>query len=419
MTVRGTHRWYGVAAVAFFAAAIGVLSSRPGLLLAGAVGVGFTAYARLTSAPAVDLSVERSVSDADPDPGQEVVVTLRLENEGDHLPDLRVVDGVPPGLTMADGSPRYGTALRGGKAAEFSYAVEAGRGRHVFEPITVLARDASGAEERELEIGVETVVTCIPRLPPDAHTIPLRPQTAQYTGPVPTSSGGAGVEFYATREYRPGDAMTRVDWSRLARTGELSTVEYREERMATVVLVIDARRIAYRSDPEGTPAIEHAQLAARAMVTSLLGDGHQVGIAALGREPCWLGPTTGEDHRAAMRRLLAVHPALAPTPPADQVVVSRRVRELRRKLPANAQVFLNSPLLDDYIATIAGRLDAYGHATTVLSPDVTGEASPGQRLAGTERGLRIRGLLEHQIPVIDWNPAVRLDRALEAQEARR
>lgn len=419
MTTRSTNRWYGVAAVAFFSAAVGILTSRPGVLLVGVVGIGFAAYARVASAPTVSVDITRSVSDAEPDPGQEIDVTVRIENKGPAIPDLRIIDGVPEGLTVIDGSPRYGTALRRAMAGEYTYTVEAVRGHHDFDPITVLARDPSGAEERDREITVETSVTCIPRLPPVARSIPLRPQTAEYTGPVPTASGGAGIEFFATREYRPGDAMTRVDWNRLARTGELSTVEFREERMATVVLVIDARQIAYRSDDEGTPAIEHALHAARSMVTALLGDGHQVGAAALGRKPCWLAPSTGEDHRAAIRRLLAVHPALQPTPPADQIVVSRRVRELRRNLPANAQVFLLTPLIDDYIATIAGRLDAYGHAATVLSPAVTGDGTPGQRLARTERRLRIEGLLENQIPVIDWQPEHPLERALEGREGGR
>jgi len=412
MTVRQTHRWYGVAAAAFFAAAAGVLASRPAILLVGVVGVGYAAYARLTTAPEVSVTLERTVSDPEPAPGAAVEVRVSITNTGEPLFDLRVVDGVPPALDVIEGSPRLGTALRPGKTAAFSYTVEAKRGRHEFGPATLLARDASGAEERELEQGVETTLTCLPSLPPAGPTIPLRPQTAQYTGPVPTTSGGAGVEFYATRKYRPGDAMTRVDWNRLARTGELSTVEFREERMATVVLVIDARQSAYASDAEGTPALEHAVDAARTMTTSLLDDGHQVGIAAFGAEPCWLAPTTGEDQRAAIRRLLAVHPGLKPTPPAAQIVVSRRVRELRRQLPANAQVIVLTPLLDDYIATIAGRLDAYGHAATVLSPDVTGSSSPGQRLVGTERGLRIERLRGNQIPVIDWTPADPLEQAL-------
>jgi uncharacterized protein (DUF58 family) len=418
MTLRQTHRWYGVAAVAFFAAAVGTLSSRPSLLLVGVVGVGYAAYARLTAAPEVSLTIDRTLSDPEPGPGADIEVSVSLTNTGVSLLDLRFIDGVPPGLEVVEGSPRLGTALRPGKTASFSYTVEATRGQHEFGPATILARDASGAEERELEQSVETTLTCIPSLPPPGQSVPLRPQTAQYTGPVPTTSGGAGVEFYATREYRPGDAMTRVDWSRLARTGELSTVEFREERMATVVLVIDARQSAYSSDPEGTPALEHAITAARSLTTSLLDDGHQVGVAAFGAEPCWLAPTTGEEQRAAIRRLLAIHPGLKPTPPSSQIVVSRRVRELRRQLPANAQVILLTPLIDDYIATIAGRLDAYGHAATVLSPDVTGTATSGQRLAGTERDLRMERLRGHQIPVIDWTPTDPLDHAFGIVRAR-
>ena len=230
--IRETHRWYGVAAIAFFAAGAGVIASRPALLLASVVGVAYVAYARTAGAPTVALKVERRLSDPEPDPGEPVEVTIRATNEGPLLADLRLVDGVPDGLAVSDGSPRHATALRRGRVVEFGYTVEAARGEHAFGPVTVIARDASGAleHETEVEVEVETTLTCVPPLPPSTISVPLRAQTAQYTGPVATRGGGSGVEFYTTRDYRAGDAMTRVDWNRLARTGELSTVQFREER---------------------------------------------------------------------------------------------------------------------------------------------------------------------------------------------
>ena len=198
--------------------------------------------------------------------------------------------------------------------------------------------------------------------------------------------------------------MTHVDWNRLARTGDLSTVEFRQERMATIVLVIDARQVAYRGDQAGRPAVEHAIDAARSIAAGLLDEGHQVGITAFGPASCWLQPGTGTDQRAAIEQVLGNHPALPPTPPVEQIVVTKRFRDLRRRFPATAQAILLTPLLDDFIVTIAGRLDAYDHASTVVSPDVTATGTPGERLARTERGLRIDRLRGNRIPVIDWSP---------------
>jgi hypothetical protein len=41
---------------------------------------------------------------------------------------------------------------------------------------------------------------------------------------------------------------------------------------------------------------------------------------------------------------------------------------------------------------------------TVVSPDVTSDATPGARLARVERDNRIHSLREAEIPVVDWTP---------------
>ncbi|MDY6817668.1 MAG: DUF58 domain-containing protein [Halobacteriales archaeon] len=413
MTVdRQTTRWYGISAIAFLSAAVGIIASKPGLLLAGSIGVGYVAYANSGAPPAVELSVERSLSDPEPDPGEQIKVTLRIENEGGFLPDLRVLDGVPVRLAVSAGSPRIGTSLRTDKVAEFSYYVTAERGEHTFDPVTIIARDISGANERELTIesASDTTIRCAPSYIDSSVTVPLRGQTTRYAGQVATNDGGAGIEFFATREYRPGDAMNRIDWNRLARTGELSTLEYRRERSATIVLLIDARESAYVGGRHH--AVERSVAAAGQIFVDLLGDGHQVGLATLGEEPCWLGPSTGEAHSAEAMRMLAFDPSISPMPPTETILVTRRVRRLRSRLPEDTQLFLFTPLADDYITTIAARFEAYGHAVTVVSPDIMKTETPGQRLARTERRTRITQLRAGGLRVIDWERDVPLTSVL-------
>lgn len=413
MTVdRETSRWYGVSAIAFLSAAVGIIASQPGLLLAGTIGVGYVAYANSGDPPTVELSIERSLSDPEPDPGDRVQVTVRIENDGGFLPDLRVLDGVPVRLAVTAGSPRIGTSLRSDKVAEFSYYVTAERGEHEFDPVTVIARDFSGANERELSIipDDDTTLRCMPSYIESSVTVPLRGQTTRYAGQVATNDGGAGIEFFATREYRPGDAMNRIDWNRLARTGELSTLEYRRERSATIVMLIDAREGAYMGGRDH--AVERSVAAAGQIFVDLLGDGHQVGLATIGEEPCWLGPGTGEAHQAEANQLLAFHPSISPMPPVETILVTRRIRQLRSRLPEDTQLFLFTPLVDDYITTIAARFEAYGHAVTIVSPDVTDSETPGQRLARTERSTRITQLRAGGLRVIDWDRDVPLTSVL-------
>lgn len=417
MTPFDTNRWVGVDGAALLVGAAGVLARRPALLLASVVGLAALAAARIDEAPAPTLDVERTLSDDAPDPGDEVTVTVRVRNVGDRaLPDLRLVDGVPPALSAEDPA-RLGTALRPGAGATVSYRITAVRGEHNWEPLVAISRGATGSRERTAEIDADTTMQCSPELSATAD-LPLRGLTTQFSGRVGTDVPGAGLEFYATREYRRGDPVSRIDWNRYARTGSLSTVQFRQERAASVVLLVDAREAAYVAPEQGVPnAVERGVDAATGAFTALLESGDQVGIAALAPTECWLPPGAGAAHRARARDLFATHPALAPTPGDGRYYASVELRRLRNRLPADAQVLVFSPLVDDYAAKVARRIDAYGHLVTVVSPDPTVESTPGRRLARIERENRISRLRRAGVRVIDWAEGA-IDPEIERASAR-
>ncbi|SDX59024.1 Uncharacterized conserved protein, DUF58 family, contains vWF domain [Halobellus clavatus] len=400
-----TNRWVGIDGAALVAGAAGVLFQRPALLLVAALGVVYTAYAWFGDAPEPQLAVERRVGNADPDPEAEVDVTVEVRNVGSRtLTDLRLVDGVPPALAVTDGSPRHGTALRPGAGTTFSYTVEAVRGAHEWEPLTAITRSPSGSREQsvDVEAAEPTSLSCTPTLEA-IETLPLRGLTTPYAGRVSTDVTGSGLEFSSTREYRRGDPLSRIDWNRYARTGELSTVEFRQERAAAVVLLVDARETAYVApDREHRNAVERSVDAAAQAFASLLDAGDRVGIAALSPRECWLAPGAGRDHRNRGRELLASHPALAPTPPEQSYLSSSAIRRLRRRLPADAQVLFFSPLIDERAVEVARGLDARGHPVTVVSPDATATDTVGRRLARLERRNRLTRLRRAGLRVVDW-----------------
>ena len=106
-----TGRWRGVSALALVAGAVGVLTARAGLVLCGVVGIAVAAVSRSARPPPATLRLERTVSESRPAADEPVTVTVAVENTGDAiLTDLRVVDGVPPGLAVSEGSPRFATA---------------------------------------------------------------------------------------------------------------------------------------------------------------------------------------------------------------------------------------------------------------------------------------------------------------------
>jgi len=409
--VGSTGRLRAVVPVAVALVGVGFALQRATVVLGGAVALGFAAYARAGSAPAPSLSIERSIDGGRATPGDVVEVTTTVHNEGDRtVPDLRVVDGVPGGLSVAEGSPRYGTALRPGDSATVTYSVTARRGVHEFDPAFVVLRDYAGATARRVLVdareGADASLTCVPELSAMPIPVALYPQTGEYLGRLP-AGGGEGVEFHSTREYRPGDSTTRIDWKRLARSAddELTTVRYREERAATVVLVIDAGPDAYLArDADDPGAVEHAVEAAGRLFGSLLDTGDRVGFAALGPRPTWIDPDGGLDHRTRIERVLATDDAFPPTPPAEDSQQPGWAREFHRRFPAESQVVLLSPLTSGRRRFLIRRLRGLGHPVTVVSPDPTRDGTVGRRLARVERRLLIEALRETGVRVVDWDP---------------
>lgn len=416
-----TGHWRGVSAVALLGIGVGVLVKQPAVLLAAVVGIGFAAYAHSSTPTPGSVSLGRRISTTQADPGDEVEVSVTVRNDSDRfLPDIRLVDGVPDALSVADGSPRLGTALRPGESATITYSLTARRGVHSFGPTLLLTRDLTTALEQEQYGHVETTLTCVPPLRPLASPVPLREQATRYVGQVETPNGGTGLEFHATREYRQGDPMSRIDWNRRARTGQLTTVEFREERAATVVIVIDARAAAYVSpEPHATHAVEWCVDTAGRAFTTLSASGNRVGITALSSEPCWLAPGSGKDHRTAAQKLLATHPALAPDPDDGSTTTARFQKRFRERLSAGTQILFLTPLCDEFSSHFARRLDEYGHPVTVISPDPTADRTAGQRLSRVARSLRVSTLRSQNIPVVDCQWDEQVDTALARHGRRR
>ena len=436
VAVRRTNRWRGVVSVALLALAIGLLAKRPLLLMLSAAAVAFAAYPQLTGPPNPVVQIEREVDPDSPRAGDLVDVKTTIRNVGDAtLFDLRLVDGVPPMLSVEGGSPRRGTALRPGSAATIEYSIRARHGTHRFRPTMVIARDASGATETETTATEETVIECGSRVP----EVPLRATSRHRSGQLVTDDGGSGLEFHRVKEYERGDSTSRIDWRRYARTGELISIDFRKEQLADIVLCVDAREAAYRASSEDNPhAVAYATDAADRIAGTLFQADHRVGLAAVGRTLCWLPPGTGRDHRERLSRLLAVDPALSLTPPRatgsmsitgrrfadfsaadtdggdtfETMDLDRQLSTIRTHINDRTQVFFLTPLCDDEAVRIAQWFESSGCAVTVVSPDVTADETAGGRLVRTERLNRLKSLHRAGIPAVDWDTDERLGTAL-------
>lgn len=405
-----TGHWRGVGILALVTIGSGLLLEMSGLLLGAVVGVAYIAWAHAGQAPAIELQIERELAPAEPSPGEEVDVTVRITNVGRSLPDLRLIDGVPDHLHVVEGSPRQSVTLRSASSTTLRYTVEAVQGTHRWNPLVAISRSLNGSYERRSLIESETTLTTPSAIRPITEHIPLRMKGSSHVGQLGSQQAGEGIEFQSVRDYRPGDRRTRIDWRRYAQFNELSTIEFREERATTVLLLVDAREPAYRTpDPTEPHAVEQSVEAAYRVGLTLLREGHRVGIASIAPDPLWLPPRVDRIQAERIRRALATDPSVDHHPPDKPVRMYAWGNWFRSQAPADAQIVLFSPLSDVRSDACIVRLEAHGFPVSVISPDPVGQISIGSQVIGMERLVRIAQLRRQGIPVVDWTSDSPLD----------
>ncbi|WP_135820370.1 DUF58 domain-containing protein [Halostella litorea] len=422
------RRFGGAVAGSAALASAGVASGQQPLLAAAVVPLAFVLVGALSGTPAAagSVRVDRSIRPASPMPGETVTVTLTVTNATDRaLPDVRIVDGVPDAVTVFAGSPRAAVALRAGESATVSYSLVARRGEYAFDPPRVRLRNASATryDTAAVEAGGDARLSC----EVGVDEVPLHEQTTGFTGQLPTDTGGSGVEFYGTREYRTGDPPSRIDWRQLAKSGSLTTVDYRRQQAARTVVLVDARDACDVAPAEGYPTgVDLGVYAAARLVGTLANADHQVGVAAVedapaGETVAWVEPSSGPELRARAERLFS---EVLASPAGDRGVAdgsgagNDAVADLRRRLSGSTQLIVVSPFLDAYPPEAVRTLAAHGHELTVVSPDVAGDGSTGKRIVALERRTRLAGVRDAGVPVVDWHPDEPLTLALaDALEA--
>lgn len=411
--VTTTNQWRGLTGLSLLTLGLGGLFQVPGLVLVAGLLLGVLGYTRITSLPELELSVEREFDTEHPAPGDTVTVSITVTNDGDSiLPDIRLIDNVPARLAVSDGSPRHATALRPGEAATYEYDVLAVYGDHEFDSMHVATRGASGHRERRETVETDQMtLVCEPGVLQE--DVPMHPATSGITGRVRSESGGSGQEFRAVREYRRGDPLRRVDWNRLARTGDLASLQFTEEQAATIVLVVDARSSAFKSPAPGSlSALDRSLAGASQLFTNLDSDGDQIGLASMSSELLWIAPSAGPEHRAQVRSTLQNDPTFELKDQGKPFESRRYVEQLRRRLPNDAQLIVLTPLVDEAAVDVIRRLRAYGYGTTVFSPDPTSTETVGSTVARLRREIRLTGLRQADVPLVDWDEGEPLETAV-------
>ncbi len=336
--------------------------------------------------------------------GGSVQVQVEVENQGKRKLDLVVRDGPYTGFAVVRGQPHTAAALRPSQSLVISYEVQPARGVHRLPGVTVEVRDPLGLAPWRLELPCPSEIWVLPRYEDLSRLeLPAR-RTLAMPGTVRAHRGGIGLEFHGVREYRPGEEIRRLAWKAMARRDEPVVVEFEEERVAEVAVVLDVRARAYRGFAK--ELFDHAVRAAAALAQFYLRQGHRVALLKYGAYLDWVFPGYGRRHGERILR------ELAKAELGESEIFGELDHLPTRLLPAGSLLLFVSPLIPGDEETL-GKLVARGYRVAVILPDLsslelrefqdTPEAEMARKILALERWTLLRRLRRGRVFVVVWD----------------
>lgn len=338
------------------------------------------------------LVVERSAGDVEVFENDPVRSTFAVSAESE-LALVEAVFVLPEDAKLIEGTNTVVTSVpaRGRREIGFSYRLPS---RRVVESGEMIVRvtGASGFASWEERFAADTRRTVYPAPQPTQRLVRPR-NTRVFAGAYPSPIKGEGIEFADVRPFAEGDRTSRINWSAVARTGELYVNDFVTERNTDVVLLIDVF-----ADPgaRGASLLDYEARAAATIAELYLKDKNRVGLVELGGYLRYLLPAPG---RKEWYRILST---LSRMKPASGYVTHEISHIPPRVLPPQALVVAITGLVDDRFAEAIGDLRARGfdvvtvHVSPVAVVERSWEQSGELARGDLEIAVRIWRLLEQE-----------------------
>jgi uncharacterized protein (DUF58 family) len=305
----------------------------------------------------MDLVITRTFDLDRPQKGEEVEVTLTIENRGGPFSFAHLEDVLPQGVVLASGMNHLPIAMARGATATVRYTLKVpGRGRFLFDRVSVTSTDPLFGSSRSTVHRLEGQLEVTPRVQ-EMRRITIQPvKVRMHAGNIRSKLLGPGTEFFALRDYRSGDSLRHVNWKASARRDRLLTNEYETERSGDVTIIVDARTI------EGGENLEATIEAAASLSSYFLRARDRVGMIIVGEVVDVIRSYHGKRQmQKIMDHLTETRPGLVRSALSIRLALGRYFRE-------DSMLLLITTLNDPGMVETAKELIAKGHHLVVISP---------------------------------------------------
>ena len=394
---------------------IGMMISNFQLMIVGLTFVSFLAINGWIEGHS-DLEINREVSAVNVYKGDDINVVLTITNKSyRRTQQLEVFDNVPHEMKMRKGINLMRMNLGPGQTATIRYTVRCPlRGHYTIGPTSIRYRNSFNLFVSETSIGDRSDITVFPQVRDVEEALIRSDVPKMYTGATTLKTPGQGMEFYALREYFPGDSFRSINWKAFARTGELMVNEKTRDAVTDVFIILDTRDVARIGTVLKNP-LEMGTVAAASIANYFIKRRDSVSLVTYGERMDFLPPETGDkQHYKVLSQLAAVESK-------GSMPLQAVTNALSPRISRGSPVFIISSLEGDDGTTLSAirNLSGKGHEVIVLSPssiDLERLVSRIPRMAyevlKLERQNRLTAISGYGAKVIDWTPSVELSQAL-------
>lgn len=390
--------WVPVGALLIF---IGLVAAKPLIVAVGLVIAVLGAVGQFWSRHLFDrVSVTRRLGERRAFAGEHVSLGIALENRkilplpwyelrmgiSEVLPvDEEAISGAAfPGLNFI---VRRG-ALGWYQRHEWQVSVSPGeRGFHQVGPYSLRSADLLGAFPRSLQDTTLDHLIVFPRvyplsdlgLPSERPFGDRRGRNRIFEDPL---------RIAGLREYRPGDAMRRIDWKATARTGDLQSRVYEPSATQQLYIMVNVDTMLHVWEGYLHDNLERTLSAAASIAVWAAGARYAVGLIANGAfpnadRPIRLPPSRSTD------QITRVLEALAVVQPLSMGDLASAIQREQGRLPAGSTLVVVASLVPEELAATMTRLAGEGHQVFLVgtAPEVGATVPPGVPFHDVSREL--------------------------------
>ena len=351
----------------------------------------------------VSLQARRELEKPDNGSNGAVRVRLSVQNQGDPIASLSIIDNLQPAAEIVEGHAQWMCAANSGEQKELAYVIRSENSLISWDTATFIASDSLGLFTEKIELPLPGEVFIRPQ-PISMKRNLFRPQsTLQISGLHPARKAGAGTDFWSVREYETGDSLRRINWTLSGKyPNHLFTNEFEKEEIADIGFIIDARILTRDTD---NALFQATAQAASSLAEYFIGSGNRVAMLIIGRPISSIFPGCGKRHLFKLQRTLAA------TQPGGNIKLSSLENFSIRLFPPRSMIVIFSSAVHRDLHTYS-RLRAQGYQVVLISPDPVEFAASRQaeilpnnyaiRAAKAERLIQFKQMMKLGVTVIDW-----------------